>query len=132
MIKPLFIKRLLISLLLVLLLILLIGVAWYFYKTKIIKRPVINPSTCIISDSTLSSEFPVNKALLLVDFETYANTDELNADYAYSGKYSYKVYGKNAFSAVISKTVADAGKKELNRVGFSSYVYIFPENFDKL
>jgi len=109
----------------------LIG-ARYVYKKKFVKIPTIQPVSNNISNSETKEDYLNNKQVLFVDFENYDKKDELYDKEAFSGKYSYKVFGKNSFSAVITKPVADVGKENLTRVGFSAYVYIFSENFDKL
>jgi len=106
--------------------------AYYVYKKKFVKIPSINPTTSNISDINTKDSYLNKKHIIFVDFENYEKKEELDDKLAYSGKYSYKVFGKNSFSAVVGKNVSDIGKENFIRVGFSAFVYVFNENFKNL
>ena len=125
-------KRLFLYLFFSVLFIAFLAGAIYVYKKKFVKIPTLQPSTNNISSAETKKNYLNNSQVVFVDFENYNKKEELYDKESFSGKYSYKVFGKNSFSVVITKPVAEVGKENLVRVGISAYVYIFSENFDNL
>jgi len=106
--------------------------ARYVYKKKFVKIPTMQPEANNILNFDTKDIYLNNKRVIFVDFENYQKKEELYEKEAFSGKYSYKVFGKNSFSVVITKPVSEIGKENLGRAGISAYVYIFPEDFSTL
>jgi len=125
-------NRIFFALLVLVLFVLIIKGALFIFIKKIKKIPTLKPIAETISEFDNEGYFLNKKNIVFVDFENYEKNEELNDTESYSGKYSYKVFGKNSFSAVISKAVGEMGIGNFEQVGFSAYVYVFDDNFKAL
>lgn len=109
----------------------LIGVL-YIYKKKNLNVSSIKTDTNEILKTDTKDSYLHKKNIIFTDFENYDKNETIEDKDAYSGKYCNKVFGKNSFSTIITKPVAEIGKENFQKVGLSAMVYIFPENFNQL
>lgn len=113
-------------------LVLFIIASWFVYNKYFRKVPTLVPGNdelFLQGSNNLSSNMP---HILFADFENFQQTDGLNKAKAKSGSYSCEVFGKNSFSAVITRKVAEIGRTNLTKVGFSAWVYVVDDNFEEL
>lgn len=119
-------------LLLVIILVVMALGAGYMYYLKYIKIPDIVPGNDVLFVRGQHQSYKGAPHILFTDFENNAPDDKLYDELSKSGKYSYTVFGKDAFSAVVSRTIGETGTEKPSKAGFSAWVYVFDENFEDL
>jgi hypothetical protein len=97
----------------------------YFPLNKIL-RIGSTPETEYINQEQIHSQGP---NALFFDFEVdkpSGNSNNLYKGIAHSGKFSSKAFGKNTYSIAVDRKAGEIGMDNLDAVGMSSWVYIFP------
>jgi hypothetical protein len=92
---------------------------------KILRVRAVEEAEYINQPQTMSN----SPNALSFDFEVDPNTGNTSGLYkgiAHSGSFSAKVFGKNTYSQAIERKAGDVGLQNLDAVGMSTWVYIFP------
>jgi len=119
-------KRFILFFLSAIILIVAVLAALRYFPLNKIMRIGSTPEKEYTSQAQIHSQTP---NALFFDFEVDQQSGNSNGLYkgiAHSGKYSSKAFGKNSFSIAIDRKVSEIGMDNLDAVGMSSWIYIFP------